>query len=156
MKAKKKKMEEASMRKSPQADRKMQFKYSCRTRQGVLASNPNKTNQDRMLIKTKIGGMERTLFAVADGHGAYGHLVAQHVVQNYGSLAEKEFSTKSVEESLPSIYDELQKSLINSEINSSCSGSTLVSVVLEDSNITCGNVGDSRAILARQGTCFGM
>jgi serine/threonine protein phosphatase PrpC len=109
-----------------------------------------------MLIKTKVGGTEKTLVAVADGHGAYGHLVAQHIVQNYGQLAEKEFASRSVEESLPIIYDELQKSLVNTEINSSCSGSTLVSVVLEDSNITCGNVGDSRAILARQGNSFNM
>jgi hypothetical protein len=33
----------------------MQFKYSYRTRQGVLSSKPNKTNQDRLLIKTKLG-----------------------------------------------------------------------------------------------------
>ena len=37
-------------------------------------------------------------------------------------------------------------------MNASCSGSTLVSVVIEDHHITCANVGDSRAILARQGT----
>jgi serine/threonine protein phosphatase PrpC len=44
--------------------------------------------------------------------------------------------------------------LNNSEINSSCSGSTLVSVVIEDNNIVCANVGDSRAILARQGIFY--
>lgn len=43
------------MKKSLIADKKIQFKYSYRTRQGVLASNPSKTNQDRLLIKTKIG-----------------------------------------------------------------------------------------------------
>ena len=32
----------------------MDFIYSYRTRQGVLATNPNKTNQDRLLIKTKL------------------------------------------------------------------------------------------------------
>jgi serine/threonine protein phosphatase PrpC len=42
----------------------------------------------------------------------------------------------------------------STDINASCSGSTLVSVVLEDNYITCANVGDSRAILARQGTYF--
>jgi serine/threonine protein phosphatase PrpC len=33
--------------------------------------------------------MEKNLFAVADGHGIYGHLVAQHIVQNYITIAEK-------------------------------------------------------------------
>ncbi len=42
-----------------------------------------------MLIKTKIGDGEKNLFVVADGHGTYGHLVAQHIVQNYATLAEK-------------------------------------------------------------------
>ena len=53
---------------------------------------------------------------------------------------------------MPQIYDELQKIITEGEVNASCSGSTLVSVVLEDTHITCANVGDSRAILARQGT----
>lgn len=40
-----------------------------------------------MFIKTKITPSEKNLFAVADGHGTFGHLVAQHIVQNYGTLA---------------------------------------------------------------------
>lgn len=45
-----------------------------------MATNPNKTNQDRLLIKTKIGSEEKNLFVIADGHGTYGHLVAQCIV----------------------------------------------------------------------------
>ena len=32
----------------------MEFKYSYRTKQGVHPNHPNKTNQDRYLIKTKL------------------------------------------------------------------------------------------------------
>lgn len=39
---------------------------------------------------------------------------------------------------------------MNPDINASCSGSTLVSVIIENNVVTCANVGDSRAILARQ------
>ena len=57
---------------------------------------------------------------------------------------------KKVEEALPSVFDNLQKNITDSDFNVSCSGSTLVSVILESNHITCANVGDSRAILARQ------
>ena len=88
---KKKKIEESSIfKKSPPTEKKLQFHYSYRTRQGVLASNPNKTNQDRLYVKTKIPGQfEKNLFAVADGHGTFGHCVSQMIASSFGSLIEK-------------------------------------------------------------------
>lgn len=44
----------------------------------------------------------------------------------------------------------MQKGLTESEINATCSGSTFVSVFFDNDEIVCANVGDSRAILARQ------
>jgi len=67
----------------------MEFTYSYRTKQGVLATNPNKTNQDRLLVKTKIGNGNNNLFAVADGHGLNGHLVSQLIATNMSKLVEK-------------------------------------------------------------------
>ena len=77
------------IKKSPVTlSKKLEFKYSYRTKEGVLASNPNKTNQDRLLIRNKItSNPERNLFVVADGHGTYGHLVSEMIVTNYGGLA---------------------------------------------------------------------
>jgi hypothetical protein len=57
-------------------------RYSYRTRQGVQATNPNKVNQDSLVIKTNLGDKNINLFAVADGHGAFGHLVSQYLVKN--------------------------------------------------------------------------
>ena len=62
---------------------KFDLKYAYRTRQGVQATNPNKTNQDSLLIKTNLTSYEgSSIFAVADGHGMHGHLVSQYLVKN--------------------------------------------------------------------------
>lgn len=62
---------------------KFELKYAYRTKQGVQISNPNKTNQDSLLIKTNLSAHEgSSIFAVADGHGMFGHLVSQFLVKN--------------------------------------------------------------------------
>jgi serine/threonine protein phosphatase PrpC len=48
------------------------------------------------------------------------------------------------------VFSKLQEGLTNSDINVTCSGSTFVGVFLDSDEIVCANVGDSRAILARQ------
>ena len=53
-------------------------------------------------------------------------------------------------ECIPKVYQKIQNSLVHSDINASCSGSTLVNVMVEGDEVICANVGDSRAILARQ------
>ena len=73
---------ESSLMEVSDSENIINFTYSYRTKQGVLASNPNKTNQDSLLVKTKILDRNSNLFVVADGHGAYGHLVSQNLVKN--------------------------------------------------------------------------
>jgi hypothetical protein len=63
-------------------EKKIKQRYSYRTRQGVQITNPNKVNQDSLVIKTKLGDRDINLYAVADGHGAFGHLVSQYLVKN--------------------------------------------------------------------------
>ena len=116
----------------------------------MLATNPNKTNQDSLLIKTKIFDKNTNLFAVADGHGAQGHYVSQLIAKNLAKLTEQNLKMFQAHETLPKVYNTLQSLITNSEINANCSGSTLVTVLLEENSLTCANVGDSRAILARQ------
>jgi serine/threonine protein phosphatase PrpC len=53
-------------------------------------------------------------------------------------------------ESIPKVFEKIQKNLTESDINASCSGSTLVNVLIDGDEVICANVGDSRAILARQ------
>jgi hypothetical protein len=60
----------------------LKMSYSYRTRQGVLVTNPKKVNQDSLLIKTKIHNTNMHLFAVADGHGMFGHQISQLVAKN--------------------------------------------------------------------------
>lgn len=53
----------------------LKIRIGHRTRQGVLISNPSKPNQDSYVIAELEN--KAHLFAVADGHGAQGHLVSQ-------------------------------------------------------------------------------
>jgi len=53
-------------------------------------------------------------------------------------------------EAIPKVFEKMQKGLTESDINATCSGSTFVSVFFDNDEIVCANVGDSRAILARQ------
>ena len=52
----------------------------------MLATNPNKTNQDSLLIKTKLLNKNSHIFAVADGHGTYGHHVSQAIAKNMSRI----------------------------------------------------------------------
>ncbi len=62
--------------------------YSYRTRQGALITNPKKVNQDSLLIKTKMLNTNTHLFAVADGHGMFGHQISQLVARNLSKYME--------------------------------------------------------------------
>jgi hypothetical protein len=63
-------------------EKKVKQRYSYRTRQGVQITNPNKVNQDSLVIKTNLADKNTNLYAVADGHGTLGHLVSQYLVKN--------------------------------------------------------------------------
>jgi serine/threonine protein phosphatase PrpC len=63
--------------------------YSYRTRQGAQPHNPNKVNQDSLLIKTNLAQRSMNVYAIADGHGANGHYVSQYLVKNFAGLCEK-------------------------------------------------------------------
>jgi serine/threonine protein phosphatase PrpC len=66
----------------------LKLSYSYRTKQGVLITNPKKLNQDSLLIKTKMLNTNIHLFAVADGHGLYGHHISQLVARNLSKYVE--------------------------------------------------------------------
>ena len=118
--------------------------------------NPNKVNQDRFLIKEGIRAREKKnvdLYAVADGHGPLGHFVSNTIVENLGKKLESYLKMgKNVSTSFHKSYSDLQNIFEkNVDFNAEFSGSTLVSIAVENKKkITCANVGDSRAIVARQ------
>ena len=84
--------------------KRLKQKYSYPTRQGVQVNNPNKVNQDSLLIKTSLAEKEVNLYAVADGHGAHGHLVSQFIVKNLSKLYEKEMAVGQLAESIPKVF----------------------------------------------------
>jgi serine/threonine protein phosphatase PrpC len=116
----------------------------------VQINNPNKVNQDSLLIKTNLAEKNTNLYAVADGHGTFGHLVSQFIVKNISKVYEQELKAAQLAECIPKVFEKIQKNLTDSDINASCSGSTLVNVLIDGDEVVCANVGDSRAILARQ------
>lgn len=115
-------------------------------------NNPNKVNQDSLVIKTNLADKQINLYAVADGHGAFGHFVSQYLVKNVSKCLEAELKSHTLQDSIPKVFDKMQKGLTESDINVTCSGSTFVGVFIDSEEIVCANVGDSRAILARQST----
>jgi hypothetical protein len=70
----------------PKERKRIKQRYSYRTRQGVQINNPNKVNQDSLLIKTNLAERSTNLYAIADGHGVFGHLVSQFIVKNMSKI----------------------------------------------------------------------
>lgn len=61
------------------------MKCMYRTRKGVQIMNPNKVNQDRLYIKENVlmsNQQNMSIFAVADGHGPFGHHVSHLIVDH--------------------------------------------------------------------------
>jgi serine/threonine protein phosphatase PrpC len=55
----------------------------------VQANNPHKVNQDSLVIKTNFAERGINLYAVADGHGTFGHMASQYLVKNISKLYEE-------------------------------------------------------------------
>jgi len=128
----------------------LKISWSYRTKQGVLVTNPKKVNQDSLLIKTKMLNSNVHLFAVADGHGLFGHQVSQLVAKNLSKYMENYMKSLTVEEAFQLSYLKLQQLINESQINATCSGTTLVSVLIKSNELICANAGDSRAIMVRR------
>jgi len=124
----------------------------CRTRKGVVPYNKNKLNQDRAIV---VWGLqddpEVSLFGVFDGHGEFGHEVAQFVID---TLPKTLAAQKVKEEPVASIVtgtlqcaEELKKH--RDTIDYSFSGTTAVFGIKIKDTIYIGNAGDSRCVLGR-------
>lgn len=56
-------------------------------------NNPNKVNQDSLVIKTNLAEKGINVYAVADGHGSQGHMVSQFLVKNISKYYEAELKS---------------------------------------------------------------
>ena len=127
-------------------------KYSHYTQTGFIPGNTAKVNQDSYFEHVNFANYpDLYLFGVCDGHGFYGGEVSGFVKQRLPALLSQD----------PAIYSNPKKALtasilrcnaelsqINLDVN--FSGTTLVLVLIKGSILYCANVGDSRALVARQ------
>jgi serine/threonine protein phosphatase PrpC len=85
-------------------EKRLRQRYSYRTRQGVQSTNPNKVNQDSLVIKNNLAEKNINLYAIADGHGNNGHLVSQYLVKNVGTCFESEMKSGNLTEAIPKVF----------------------------------------------------
>lgn len=122
------------------------------TQTGIVPYNKGKRNQDRAVVKFGLQNKPHvSVFGVCDGHGEFGHDVAEFVqsilptcLQNQPNLEEDPHSsiTKGVEE--------MVRALKKQPIDVKYSGSTLVFGVKINDRVYCANIGDSRCVVIRQ------
>ena len=128
------------------------IRYAHYTQTGFIPGNTAKVNQDNYLEHVNFANYpDLYLFGVCDGHGFYGGEVSSFVKQRLPILLSQD----------PLIYSNPKKALTtnilkcNSELSQinldvNFSGTTLVLVLIKGSILYCANVGDSRALVARQ------
>ena len=144
-------------------------KFSYRTRTGSVGGVQKPQNQDNFVVITDfIGCKNQMLLGVFDGHGKLevgmsGHEVSMFIKKTLPVNLENYFPRhlRIVSSPVPhsdeiahlrttfvSAFTTLNNELLKkTSIDSSFSGSTLVSVLLRGNLAICGNAGDSRAIL---------
>lgn len=136
-------------------------RFAFRSQTGSIAGKSKKNNQDNYLIcQDFAGGKNQWLFGVFDGHGPSGHDVSAyikrslpqhlHAFLSHNRKALSETEVMSLSQGFATCYQrihaELQRS---SHVDSSMSGSTAVSVLVQGDFLLCANTGDSRAVIGR-------
>ena len=125
-----------------------------------------KINQDN-LFKTKFDDLNICYYGVCDGHGENGHLVSEFIKTNLPVIIYKEIKSlfylinnkeERKEEEIKAYFSEIckqsfdiaNKNLIsNTNIDSSLSGSTCISLLFYENLIISANLGDSRAVMGK-------
>ena len=126
--------------------------YSHFTQTGFIPGNPGKVNQDNFFEHVNFANYpDLYLFGVCDGHGLYGGEVSGFVKQRLPVLLSQDpliytNPKKALTSGILRCNDELGQ--INLDVN--FSGTTLVLVLIKGCVLYCANVGDSRALVARQ------
>lgn len=133
------------------------------SRKGYVPYNRGKVNQDRAVISYGLKNSDHmNLFGVMDGHGEYGHLVAEFVMKNLAKYLSQEDELKvdndneKIANAIKSAIDNLVGSLNKTRINCHFSGTTCVFGVLIDKVMHVANIGDSRCVMARRNSQGGI
>lgn len=100
-------------------------------------------NQDRLLAMSSDNG--RALFAVCDGHGKHGDVVATKVVN---TVCPQVLTAEKVSQGFVDACKKVQDSLVNLP-QAQNSGTTFVAGIIQGDQLTPANIGDSRLIVVR-------
>jgi serine/threonine protein phosphatase PrpC len=134
-------------------------RWATASQRGYYPFEPDKPNQDAS--KSQVGIVnEGNLhwFSVFDGHGPDGHKCAEYASVNIPTLFASEVSRgESVESALEKSHLTTHEHILTeSNIDSRQSGTTAVSLLLENNTCFVSNVGDSACILGSRTTTDGV
>nr|BAK02837.1 predicted protein [Hordeum vulgare subsp. vulgare] len=126
-------------------------KHASLSKKGFVPYNKNKVNQDREVVKFAMqNDASICLFAVMDGHGEWGHLVAQFVKEHLPEYLTKQPNLKSdPPQAILTGVQQMVAELGHSNINCAFSGTTAIFTVKVNDTLYVANIGDSRCVLAR-------
>jgi serine/threonine protein phosphatase PrpC len=129
------------------------YRFAVKSKKGIVPYNKNKVNQDRSIVKWALGDdQDLALFGVMDGHGEFGHYVAEFVREKLPEHlgAEKELKHEP-EKYITLGVKKMCEKLSDTTINIAFSGTTTIFGVLVNKKLYVSNIGDSRCVLCRQG-----
>jgi serine/threonine protein phosphatase PrpC len=120
------------------------------SKQGRAPYNPNKKNQDALIMHPD-PSTNTLILCVLDGHGEHGDNVAKEFEAHLAGLMVQHPSWKAnVKIAAQSAIDEIEKKLLsNFRIDTEFSGTTLSMAIIRGNRITGVNIGDSRVIIGK-------
>jgi len=121
------------------------------SRKGLVPYNKTKVNQDRLMVKFAVGNDESvSLFGVLDGHGEFGHFVAEFVKQKLPiNIAAQDSLKSQPAKSITAAVKTTCDQLATTNINVAFSGTTAVFGLHIEDRLIIANIGDSRCVLCR-------
>ena len=127
-------------------------KFSYMTCTGFIPGNNQKKNQDSFFIHINLANQpDMYLFGVCDGHGFYGGEASNFIKQRLPALIAQDAEIlKNTKNALKNSILKCNAELVSLDLDVKFSGSTLNLVLIKGKTLFCANVGDSRALLARQ------
>jgi serine/threonine protein phosphatase PrpC len=142
----------------------LRLSYAANSKQGRSPRPPAKPNQDSFLVAPSLGGdPSLALFAVFDGHGPRGE-DASHFARTHlpDACARQPSFPRAPFEAFASSFEALHRRFVGAAsaqrtgVDTSVSGTTAVAVLFRGGQWVCGNVGDSRAMLAARSPTGGL
>jgi serine/threonine protein phosphatase PrpC len=122
---------------------------------GIYRNRPKEINQDAIAVLKNINNNpNHLLFAVFDGNGPEGHKISHYLKEKIIKLFPKHFENeenkifkRSPHDSIKIFLKKLEKKLNSSNLDLKMSGSTLISLQVNGSQVVWANIGDSRAMI---------